>query len=164
MDMTAALLIIVISPIYADNRGRAYLRSSEGKGIAVEREGVVEGKTADGRQVEHVVVMRECEYAHLHVIGRLWAIFLHIIKSIAALHIISHMPPPKSVTYFAFLISYTHHGGIVFDVDGYCLLLWFLMGMLKYIWSFPNNNISMQEEKKREVLPEHPAGSDLLSL
>jgi hypothetical protein len=38
------------------------------------------------------------------------------------------------------------------------------MGMLKYIWSFPNNNISMQEEKKREVLPEHPAGSDLLSL
>lgn len=71
MDMTAALLIIVISPIYADNRGRAYLRSSEGKGIAVEREGVVEGKTADGRQVEHVVVMRECEYAHLHVIGRL---------------------------------------------------------------------------------------------
>lgn len=37
------------------------------------------------------------------------------------------------------------------------------MGLLKYVWSFPNN-ILMQQDKKREVLPEFPAGSDLLSL
>lgn len=89
VDVAAALLIVVISAVDANDGRTANLYSSEGEGVSVEGEGFVEGEAFGGRQVEHVVVVGEGEYAHLHVVGCLSAVLLHIIKSIPALQIIS---------------------------------------------------------------------------
>jgi hypothetical protein len=90
VDVAAALLIVVIGAVDAYDWCSADVHSTEGKAVAIEGERVVEGEAVGGREVEHVVVVREGEDAHLHVIGRLRAVLLHIIKSIAALHIINH--------------------------------------------------------------------------
>lgn len=123
MHVTAALLVIVISPIYTHHRSHSYLYSSKRKAVTVEGKGLVEGETFDRRQVEHVVVMRECIYAHLHVIGCLGTIFLHIIKSIVALHIISPMTAAKSLIHYASVIFLQIvHKRNVHEVEEYSLI------------------------------------------
>lgn len=68
MNVTATLLVIIISSIYAHNWCPSYMLSFEGETVAIEGKTLIEGASIRCRQFQHIVVMRECKYAHFHLI------------------------------------------------------------------------------------------------